>query len=147
MPEPYTVADMTDPDKERLFTIEYLLAIGVARDRPHLVAAVKPYLLVFPDAYKLVLAMDSAGFNRFRTGLLMELGGRPAGEEWVDRFGPIYIPANTAIISTWMDLSGTPFTETLVWCLAEEKLVIGPEGQLCVGYPPGVISGDGAVAP
>lgn len=64
-----------------------------ARTLAVLQAAAERYRAIFPDAYDVTASMDDAAFLEWRSGLSKERKKQFAGEEWVERFGPLIMPA------------------------------------------------------
>lgn len=64
---------------------------------------------LFPDAYEQAINMDDDDFMQFRAGLVKERKGRFAGEDFMNKFGSIMLPANMLHVGQVSAKFGVPF--------------------------------------
>jgi hypothetical protein len=75
--------------------VEYTAGLDKAMLRVDLWSHTAMYAPLFPDAHEQALAIeDEERFLQWRAGLRLERKGKFAGEDFMERFGAILMPAN-----------------------------------------------------
>lgn len=107
---------------------EYVAGLDGAKLRIDLIAHTAMYEPLFPDAHEQAVAINGdEEFLQWRAGLRMERKGNFAGEDFMNKFGCILMPANLIRVGEIAARFGVPFG--LAFCRLKETGAIKVKRQ------------------
>ena len=96
---------------------------------------VERFAALFPDAYEQGKYLSDEDFLQFKAGLRHERKGEFAGEDFMEKFGAILMPANMIHVGIVANQFKVPFG--LAFCRMKESGMLTIDGGVCqvVGKP------------